>query len=177
LFPTGFKPSSATQSQWDFWFDINVDPTGANGTTLTSSGLDFYFTVLAPGALTPTTPFNLLSLNDNSYGNNSTANGAGVIAADHNTGHAGSVTLQGANNIAQNAENLSFGFLPGFNPDQTGDYQFEVFAVASGADPLTAARVGEVDGTVDVVPEPATLALGGLGALALLGVNRFRRKA
>lgn len=169
-FNAGYKPGSATRSTWNFWFSLNANPNGVTGPgapTLATSGYDFYFTVLAPGALTPTTPFNLLTLPDNSYGNNSTANGGGTV------GTAG--TYAGTYSIAQNSENLSFGFLPGFNPMLAGDYQFDVFAVTAGADASSAPHVGEITGIVSVqaVPEPSTMALAGFGGLLVWrGIRR-----
>lgn len=170
LFNVGHKPGSATRANWNFWVSLNVNPNGVTGPsapTLATAGYDFYFTVLAPGAVTPTTPFNLLTLPDNSYGNNSTPNGGGTV------GTAGA--LAGTYNIAQNSEDPSW-FVPGFDAMVAGDYQFKVFAVAAGADASSAPHLGEITGIVNVapVPEPSTLALACLGGVAtLLG---FRRK-
>jgi hypothetical protein len=57
----------------------------------------------------------------------------------------------GNNNIAQNAENISFSGLP---VTLLGNYDFQLYAVAAGTG-ANGARLGEVDMTAMVVPEPS----------------------
>ena len=166
-FPVGTKPGS-TKATWGYWFSINTNPSGLGGNKL--NAYDFYLTFDTPATPgTYFTPVNVLTaINDNAYGNNSTANGAGTI------GTAGtSPTLILNNNIAQNAENISFSGLP---TSLTGNYDFQLYAVATGAG-ANGTRLAEADMIVQVapVPEPSTLALAGLGLAGLL-LQRQRRK-
>ena len=157
-FPTGTKPSS-TKATWGYWFSINTNPSGAGANNL--NVYDFYLTFDTPATPgTFFTPVNVLTaFTDNAYGNNSTLNGQGTIGTP-----ATSPTLVLNNNIGQNAENISFVGLP---TTLVGNYDFQFYAVAAGAG-ANGTRLGEVDMTVHVVPEPSTLALTGLGISGLL---------
>jgi hypothetical protein len=166
-FPAGTKPAS-TQSTWDYWFSINTNPSGAGANNL--NAYDFYLTFDTPTAPgTFRTPINVLTaIADNAYGKNATANGAGTIGTS-----ATSPSLVLNNNIAQNAENISFSGLP---TSVTGNYNFELYAVAAGAG-ANGTRLGEADMIVNVspVPEPSILAMTGLGFFGLLMFGRGQK--
>jgi len=164
-FPVGNKPGS-TKATWGYWFSINTNPSGAGVNNL--NVYDFYLTFDTPATPgTFFTPVNVLTaFTDNAYGNNSTLNGQGTIGTP-----ATSPTLVLNNNIAQNAENISFSGLP---TTLTGDYDFQLYAVASGAG-ANGARLGQVNMTVEVVPEPSVWALTGLGISGLLVLQQRRK--
>ncbi len=165
-FPVGTKPAS-TKATWSYWFSVNTNPSGAGANNL--NAYDFYLTFDTPASPgTFFTPVNILTaFNDNAYGNNATLNGQGTIGTSVT-----SPTLALNNNIAQNAQNISFAGLP---TSLVGNYDFQLYAVAVGAG-ANAARLGEIDMIVNVVavPEPSTFALAGLG---LCGLMILRRRA
>jgi hypothetical protein len=74
---------------------------------------------------------------------------------------------------AQNSQNVAFLDTPGgaFNVSATGLYDFILFAYSRS----TGALEAQVDMTVQV-PEPASLALFGLGLLSLAGLRRRKSK-
>jgi hypothetical protein len=168
IFPVGNKPGSA-KATWGNWFSINTNPSGFGINHL--DAYDFYLTYDTPAA--PGTFINLVNVltafGDNAYGNNSTLNGQGTIGTT-----ATSPTLVLNNNIAQNAENISFFGLP---TTLLGNYDFQLYAVASGAG-SNGLRLAEADMLVNVVPvpEPETFTLACLGTL-ILRVLRLRRKS
>lgn len=163
IFPTGTKPGS-TKATWGYWFSINTNPSGTGSNNL--SAYDFYLTFNTPDAPTTfSTPLNVLTYYpDNAYGNNSTTNSHGTIG--NATTSPGLILT---NNIAQNAENISFSGLP---TNLEGDYDFYLYAVASGAG-ASGIRLARVEMIVDVVPEPASWTLVGVG---LGGLWALRRK-
>jgi hypothetical protein len=166
-FPAGTKPAS-TKATWDYWFSINTNPSGAGANNLNI--YDFYLTFDTPSTPgTFLTPINVLTaIGDNAYGNNSTLNGHGTIGTS-----ATSPTLVLNNNIAQNAENISFS---GLSTGVAGNYNFELYAVAAGAG-ASGTRLGEADMIVNVipVPEPSILAMTGLGIFSLLILRGGRK--
>jgi len=166
-FPAGTKPAS-TKATWNYWFSINTNPSGAGVNNLNI--YDFYLTFDTPSAPgTFLTPVNVLTaIGDNAYGNNATLNGAGTIGTT-----ATSPGLVLNNNIAQNAENISFA---GLSTSVTGNYNFELYAVAAGAG-ANGTRLGEADMVVNVipVPEPSTLAVTVLGFYSLLFLQARRK--
>jgi hypothetical protein len=134
------------------------------------NAFDFYLTFDTPAAPgTFLTPVNVLTaIHDNAYGNNATLNGQGTIGTA-----ATSPALVLNNNIAQNAENISFS---GLSTSVIGNYDFELYAVAAGAG-ANGARLGEADMIVNVVPapEPSILAMTGLGFFSLLMLGRNKK--
>ena len=106
---------------------------------------------------------------DHSFGDNSTANGAGQEASDPSEYNA----LRTSNNVAQNSLNLGF-FSFSLDPDAPGIYTFSL----SGSDSTGVLASTSIDIVVSapaVVPLPATLPLL-LGSMALFGAARRRRK-
>ena len=135
-----FATAPAPRGLWNYEFSINSDVNSANGTTsLAASPYDFYLTVDQD----PSQGFSGVTVNplnywfDNSFGNNSTANGAGVEGL--------ALFLAPGNNLVQNSQNITFAGYPGgaevLSPNAT--YSYELFAVAKGAG-ADGARVAEV---------------------------------
>lgn len=180
-----FATAPSPRGLWNYEFSINSDVNSANGTTsLAASPYDFYLTVDQD----PSQGFSGVTVDplthwfDNSFGNNSTANGAGVEGL--------AAILGGGNNLVQNSQNITFAGFAGIGgypggaellaPNAT--YTYELFAVAKGAG-VGGARVAEVDINVVVgaggtaVPDSgATALLLGLGVAGMAGV-RFRKRA
>lgn len=168
FFPVGYSIYSGVKAKWGDWFSINTDYTGLGGNKLTA--FDFYLTYDTPAAPgTFRTPFNVLTdFTDNSYGDNATANHAGIVGTPST-----SAGLQATYNIAQNAENIGF---EGLTPNLVGNYDYQLYAVAAGAG-ANGTRLLEADMIVQVqaTPEPTTLALAGLGLMAMLALPPTRR--
>ncbi len=135
-------------------FSLNSDTTAANAIKLTT-----YTWVLSldmdPTAGVSYTIYDPLTF-DNSYGDNSTANGAGVEDG-----------APGSHNIGQNS-------LPGYGAAPAGLYDAQLQVKDSLGNVLASTHI-----QVQIVPEPSTLALGllGLGGLAASWRARRSRKA
>ncbi len=160
---------------WNFDFSINSDVNGmSDGTLVNLSSYRYELWVDND----PTAAQNWVSFKDptlipdNSYGNNATANGAGVEGLYS--------VLGSSNNIMQNSEKLTF--FPwnngSFSFNNTGIYDFKLMAFNLDPNyfpsPLaeTQMRVW-VDPVQTPVPEPSTYGL--MGAVALLGLVGYRR--
>lgn len=169
-FATGFAPSHpATRAAWNWEFSIN------SGTALLPT-YDYFVGIdtdpsagISYGIVNPFTKWT-----DNSYGDSSTANGAGVEASPDT--QANSDILAAANSIAQQSQNLVFA---GGNPLVDGTYNYEIYAVEKGAG-ANGTRLADSSITVVVgrggssVPDGgSTIAL--LGA-AFAGIAGLRRK-
>jgi hypothetical protein len=74
-------------------------------------------------------------------------------------------------NLTPGVDSVTYA-LTGNNPSEIVQFGFEL--IGPDANPATVASLGSVE--VAPVPEPSTIALGGLGLLGLLG-KRFRRSA
>ncbi len=170
--------SNAGRARWNFEWSVNTDASGTGGAKLA----DYAFTLGVDsnaGAGTTWHSYNLLgNAFDHSFGTNSTAEGAGVEAPGNAAAFA---ALAASNNLMQNSANMEFVddgvlFAGDFNPNIDGEYSFFLEART-----LTGALVGRTEITVIVgagaapVSTPATLALAGLGLLALSATRR--RKA
>lgn len=87
----------------------------------------------------------------------------------------------GSPNLAQNSENIGFGFLTSnapqsFSPFASGDYVIKLEAYQG--DPLNGGTLvgsSQIDVLVGSVPEPASMAIWGLGALGC-AIGAYRRK-
>lgn len=122
-----FAPSLGPRATFNYEFSINSDIAGVQKLTQydfylmadSDPSLGINFAVVAP----------LTHWGDNSYGINTTANGAGVEGA--------AATLAADNNIAQNSQNITFWDYPGGGLllETNATYTYELFAVASGTGP------------------------------------------
>jgi hypothetical protein len=147
-FPVGPAPRGA----WNYEFSINSDV--AHGTDPLST-YDYYISVDgdASQCIRYTTVDALNYWSDNSYGNNSTANGQGAEGT--------AAMFAGANNIAQNSQNITFADYPGgAQPLGNATYNYELYAVEKGAGP-NGARLASVGITVVVGTGGATCATPG----------------
>ena len=194
----GFTPIPATpngtspgpRASWNFDWSINSNQTGS--TTGPNVGAYTYLLSLDtdPGVAINYFTFNPVNgtttCSDNSFGNNGTAQGAGVeVSGTTNVPNgkcnaANSVAdtaqygqLLAANNLVQNSYN--YAFFPSsfaFNPNTTGTYTIMLQAFNSdGGDALATSLINV---NVAAVPEPGSMALVGL-ALAGLAVVRRRK--
>ena len=121
-----FPVGAPLRGAWNYEFSINSDVAGVDPLTT----YDFYLSADGDpsGCIQYTTVDPLTHWNDNSYGNNSTANGQGVEGP--------AATLAGTNNIAQNSQNITFGDYPGGpRPLMDATYNYELYAVEKGAGP------------------------------------------
>jgi hypothetical protein len=136
-YATGVDPSNPSRARWNWEFSIN------SGAANLSVDYDYYVAVdTDPSQCINYTIVNALTFwTDNSYGNNSTANGAGVEGTSGAPDNYASTY-----NIAQQSQNLVFA---GGNPNVDGTYNYELYAVAKGAGP-GGARLASVGITVVV---------------------------
>jgi hypothetical protein len=180
-----FATFGGVRGPFNYEFSIN---SGVNAFPLPLVSYSFFLAVdNDPSAGTSYTVVNPLGhWGDNSFGNNSTANGAGVEPA--NVGEF--VTFPTIYNIAQNSQNITFGDYPGGGIAQPGPadatYSYELFAVALGGS-STDARLasvgitvvvgqgGSVVGSVGVPDAGSTLTLLGLGMVGLMGFRFWKR--
>jgi PEP-CTERM motif-containing protein len=159
----GFAPNSPTTPVWNFEWSINSNFDGTSGENLDGLvyeiGIDF-----DPGPGTNFLTFDpiIQPFADHSIGDNTTAQSAGVEATDAPSYAA----LILNNNLAQNSWNMEFfndAPFDTFDPTVPGVYDFYIEAQTQPGAPLA-----RVDAQIIVVPEPASLALLGLGGLAML---------
>jgi hypothetical protein len=131
MLPVGTPPRGA----WNYEFSINSD---VDGGAIPLSTYDFYLSADTDSShcVRYSTVNALTYWQDNSYGNNSTANGQGMEGP--------AALLAGTNNVAQNSENITFADYPG-GPHTLGDatYNYELYAVEKGAGP-NGARLASV---------------------------------
>ena len=162
-FIAGVAPTkSSPYPEWSFEFAINTDYDDTSGYMLDdlTYALQMTSTTGAAGG-----PYDVINgqngdgvvLWDHAIGNNSTANGAGVSASDA----AAYATLIGANNVAQQSWSPNWFVNASFDPEATGSYYYTLTAYNGTT------QVASTGIEIQVVPEPATMALLGLGGLLL----------
>lgn len=127
-----FGTFGGARGPFNYEFSINSDTMDP---AVPLSAYEFYFSADGdPSAGVSYTTVNPLAhWGDNSFGNNSTANGAGVEPANL----ADYLAFPGLYNLAQNSQNITFGDYPGGGYAMPGPtdatYNYELYAVASGA--------------------------------------------
>ena len=127
-----FPIFGGARGPFNYEFSINSDTNDADGTDPLTT-YDFYLSVDGESnqCVDYTTIDPLAHWGDNSYGNNSTANGQGVEGTK--------AALASSNNIAQNSQNITFGDYPAGAFASPGPanatYSYELFAVAQAAGP------------------------------------------
>lgn len=157
--PLGGDPAHSGDAYWNFSFSVN---TQAGGGTDVLSNFVYSMTILDENNLSTFT-FDPTLLPDNSYWN-----GVKTMTKD----------LPNESGF-QNSENLSFGFLPGFDPNSTDSYLITLSAIrANTIDLLEDPSVTiEINGrSVAATPEPGSLGLFGSSLLAVIAIVLWRRK-
>lgn len=168
--PAGFGASN--RARWNFDWSVNTG-TAPVGTYSYRLGIDFD---AGPGTNFQTfDPINGQPYFDHSFGNNGTAQSAGIEAADA----AGYAALKAVSNLVQNSWNMDFfddatTWL--FDPYANGKYSFFLEAIGAAGAVLARTDIDVIVGTGaagGTVPEPATLALA---CVALVGMTAARRR-
>lgn len=119
--PAGYQAPALTRARWNF--EWSVDSGGVS--------LDNYEVYVSidndPSVGISENVVPMADIPDNSFGNSTTANSAGVEGLW--------ATLAPANSVAQQSHNITFYPSLGFDPNANATYEFEVYAVAAGDGP------------------------------------------
>lgn len=152
-FATGTAPAS-TRARWNWEFSANSDVLGTSGDSL----LDYTWLLSVdtdPSAAASFTTFNPFAFYlDNELGNNSTANGAGVIDPFN----------LGLYNVGQNSQNITFAPWS-LDPNANATYDF-VFAAYDGTRQIASTEMQVVVGSGGTrVPDNGST----FGMMAMMG--------
>lgn len=162
-----FVSGGTDRAFWSYEWSVNTDYNGAGGVLsdykyqLTTSGSPS--TGTSPNVFDPITPSALVPAWDHGIGTNATLNGAG-----DDDGARDAISYQALldnNNVAQNSWQpvWSVGWIS-FDPDAEGVYEVKIEVLDVSTDAVLAENTIQI-----LVPEPASLALVGLGMVALFG--------
>jgi hypothetical protein len=170
----------AGNGEWAFEWSINTDYLGTSDNVLN----DFVYQIRIdydPGIGTNYQTFDLINDGtywDHSIGDNSTGNGAGIEAPDGDDSTY--ATYISTYNVAQNSWRMTF-FDDGshaFNPGADGTYDFELIAYDPDDNTVLASTSMQIIvGAGAPVPEPASLALLGIGIAGLAGARLRKRRS
>lgn len=171
----------AGNGEWSFEWSINTNYAGVElGYVLD----DLVYQIRIdydPGVGTNYVTFDLINDGtwwDHAIGDNSTGNGDGIVAAN-DTEYASYIST---NNVAQNSWRMTFfddSEDPLFEPDVDGTYDFELIAYDPDdtVNPLASTSMQIIVGAGAPVPEPASLALLGIGIAGLAGARLRKRRS
>ena len=170
---------SGDRASWNFDWSINSNFDGTSGFNLDDLSYSLWmdFDPTAGTNFQAFDPINLGAGNflDHSIGDNTTAQGAGVEAADAAT----YASLIANNNLAQNSWQLNFfdSALFPFDPTVAGTYDFLLSASVPGGTAIASTSIQVIVGNGGAaVPEAATLAVWG-GLAVCGGAFAWRKKA
>ena len=170
-----FDPSQfnapANRSGWNFDWSINTNANGSGTNTIGS--YSYLLSVNGPSGIyrTPFDPYDgttsTVGYYDHAFGNNSTANGAGVSATNSTLFN----TYKGQYNVSQQSWNLGFENLAPLAALHSGG----LFNITLDVFNSSGATVASSNIDVNVTPIPASLPLF-LSGIGLLGFFMYRRK-
>ena len=166
-FNAGVAPTqSSPTAEWSFEWSINTDYTGTSGLKLDDLTYELAMTSSTGAFIAAFDPINGINQGlgriqwDHSIGDNSTTAATDLSLSNAVNDETLYLSRIGSYNVAQNSWKPHW-FVGSFDPTLTGTYTFTLKAF-DGTTEIASDAI-----TVNVVPEPASLALLGLGGLLL----------